>query len=190
MSLRYLLPIQSLHLFLVISVGTAKARVPWAQIQAARDEFIAPEYLPRNVTLKQYHHLCKKDINSLLEHWIERQAAGKIPLKFKKAAEDIRKNKRTWEEDGTDADTEEELPRDDGNQRRRRGASQGGSSGSRLTGQSDADEGSAEDGRGRSSSSEESSSEGELSPNDKVRNLAIHLIGPFDLVPPDARSCS
>ena len=36
-------------------------------------------------------------------------------------------------------------------------------------------EGSAKDGRGRFSSSEESSSEGELSPNDEVRNLAILL---------------
>jgi len=101
--------------------------------------------LPKQVTLKQYYHLCKEDINAMLEHWTWRQAAGKVAFRFRKVAKAIQKNKHALEEINADADAadadadmdlgeeaEEYLQGDDDNWAWRDGASQGdgGSNGS------------------------------------------------------------
>ncbi|KAH9027300.1 hypothetical protein EDB84DRAFT_1563480 [Lactarius hengduanensis] len=67
-----------------IAAGGGKGRVPWARLREAQGDFIAAEYLPEGVTLTQYHHLRLEDANALLKHWIQRQAAGKVPFRFKK----------------------------------------------------------------------------------------------------------
>ncbi|KAH9025353.1 hypothetical protein EDB83DRAFT_2319893 [Lactarius deliciosus] len=67
-----------------IAASGGKGRVPWAKLREAQGDFIAAKYLPEGVTLTQYHHLCLKDANALLKHWIQRQAAGKVPFCFKK----------------------------------------------------------------------------------------------------------
>jgi hypothetical protein len=111
--------IQPLSQFLGISIGTEKGRVPWAELQRAQGDYIKPKYLPKKVTLKQYYHLRQEDVNAILEHWAQRQAAGKVPFRFRKAAKTIRK-KRTLE--GSDADVdmgsgeeaEEDLQDDNG----------------------------------------------------------------------------
>jgi len=102
--------------------------------------------------LKQFYHIPKASANAILEHWTQRQADGKVPLKFKKAAKVIRERQRTSGEDsdndaGSGKEAEEEPRSDDD------GHSDGAS---------------AEDGRGRPSSARQ-----ERSPNGKVRNLDI-----------------
>ncbi|KAH9028956.1 hypothetical protein EDB85DRAFT_2147569 [Lactarius pseudohatsudake] len=67
-----------------IAAGGGKRRVPWAKLREAQGDWIAAEYLPEGVTLTQYHHIRLDDANSLLKHWIQRQAAGEIPFRFKK----------------------------------------------------------------------------------------------------------
>jgi len=62
--------------------------------------------LPEGVALKQYYHLRREDINSILEHWAWRQAAGKVPFCFRKMANAIQQNEHASEEDDADADTE------------------------------------------------------------------------------------
>ena len=52
-------------------------------MKEAQGDFILPKYLPDGITLTQYHHICLDDANDLLQHWMQRQAAGEIPLKFK-----------------------------------------------------------------------------------------------------------
>jgi len=66
-----------------ISVGGGKGRIPWARLKEAPGNFILSKYLPASVTLTQYHHICQEDVNALLKHWMQRQAAGKIPFCFK-----------------------------------------------------------------------------------------------------------
>ncbi|KAH9020903.1 hypothetical protein EDB85DRAFT_2152752 [Lactarius pseudohatsudake] len=67
-----------------IAAGGGKRRVPWAKLREAQGDWIAAEYLPEGVTLMQYHHIRLDNANSLLKHWIQRQAAGEIPFHFKK----------------------------------------------------------------------------------------------------------
>lgn len=100
-----MLLVQSLSLSLGISTGKVKGRVPWAKLKKAQNDFIEAKYLPKNIDLEQYYHLVQDDVNAILKHWTERQAAGEVPLQFKKV-EAARKNKRTPEENDTDADTE------------------------------------------------------------------------------------
>jgi hypothetical protein len=76
-------------LFLEISISNRKARVPWAELQRAWDKYIAPKYLPMQVTIKQYYHLRQKDVNSILQHWVQRQATGMVPFDFKKVTKAI-----------------------------------------------------------------------------------------------------
>ena len=83
-----------------------KGHVPWTEIQRDRDSYIKLKYLPEGVALKQYYHLCWEDINSILEHWAWRQAAGKVPFCFRKMANAIQQNERASEEDDADADME------------------------------------------------------------------------------------
>lgn len=100
-----LLPIQPLSLYLGTSIGKGKGRIPWAKLKAAQDDFIDPKYLPKNLILEQFHHLRQDDVNAMLNHWAERQAAGEVPFQFKKVNA-ARNNKRTPEENDADADTE------------------------------------------------------------------------------------
>jgi hypothetical protein len=72
---------------LAITTNATNGRVPWSKLDKHRQEYIKSEYLPEeNIELKQYYHLLQGDIDLMLKHWVERQAAGKIPLKFRKAA--------------------------------------------------------------------------------------------------------
>ena len=59
-------------------------RVPWARLEETQEQYIEQEYLPAGVRLKQFHHMRADVINALLQHWSERQAAGKIPFRFRK----------------------------------------------------------------------------------------------------------
>jgi hypothetical protein len=52
-------------------------------MQENQDQFILPEYLPNGCTLTQCHHMHKEDVNAVLKHWTDRQAAGEIPFRFK-----------------------------------------------------------------------------------------------------------
>ena len=70
--------------FLEMSTGNRKARVPWAELQRARGEYISSKYLPMQVSLRQYYHLRQGDVDSILRHWVRRQAAGMVPFCFKK----------------------------------------------------------------------------------------------------------
>ena len=100
----FLPPIRSLSQFLARSTGTLRGRVPWTDIQRARDEYIKPEYLPKNVILKQFHHLRQKDVDAILTHWIGRQASGRVPLRFKKVDKATRKDHHVPEGGDADAD--------------------------------------------------------------------------------------
>ena len=101
MSCRSLLPIHSLSQFLEINKRSKKGRVPWAKLEASPLNYIKPRYLPKNVTFKQCHHLCKEHVNTLLEFWFKRQAAGKVPLRFRKSA-----RSSASEENGSNAEME------------------------------------------------------------------------------------
>ena len=118
MGCRFLLPTQSLSGLVDTSIGTGKGRVPWAELQRAQGDYIKAKYLPEQVALTQYYHLRQEDVNAILKHWTWRQAAGKVPLRFKKAAKTIRQKNHASEENdaGTDmeaADEAEEDMRDD-----------------------------------------------------------------------------
>jgi hypothetical protein len=65
-------------------MGGRKGRVPWARLEEARAQYILAEYLLNDVTLTQFHHNLLEDADALLKHWTQRQAAGEIPLRFKK----------------------------------------------------------------------------------------------------------
>jgi hypothetical protein len=90
------------HVFLAISAGAGKGRVPWTELQRAQGDYIKEEYLPRHVTLKQYYHLRQKDVRAILGHWVRRKAAGKVPFRFKKAAKAVHKRTRTMTSEGND----------------------------------------------------------------------------------------
>ncbi|KAI9428291.1 hypothetical protein H4582DRAFT_2086330 [Lactarius indigo] len=66
-----------------IAVGRGKGRIPWARLKETPGDFILSKYLPASVTLTQYHHICQEDVNALLKHWTQRQAASEIPFHFK-----------------------------------------------------------------------------------------------------------
>jgi hypothetical protein len=68
-----------------MSASKGKKRVPWSELQRAQGDYIKRKYLPKQVALKQYYHIRREDADALLRHWTERQAAGKIPLRFNKA---------------------------------------------------------------------------------------------------------
>jgi hypothetical protein len=65
-----------------MAVG-GKRRIPWTALKDAQDAFIDREYLPDNVTLSQFHHIRRDDANTILQHWTNRQDAGKLPFRFK-----------------------------------------------------------------------------------------------------------
>ena len=85
------------------------------------------------MALKQYYHLRQKDVSAILEHWMGRQAAGKVPFLFRKAVRAILENNRTSDENGTGADMEpakeeEDLQDDEGSQAQVGGPPQGDAS--------------------------------------------------------------
>jgi hypothetical protein len=77
-------------------------------LKKARNNYIEDKYLPENVTLEQYYHLRQDDVNAMLKHWTERQAAGEVPFRFKKEVAALvaaaRKNNRTSGENDADSD--------------------------------------------------------------------------------------
>jgi hypothetical protein len=139
-SCRALLPIQSLSQCLEISNGTRKARVPWTRLQKAQADYIEPKYLPKRVTLKQYYHLTRQDVNAILKHWTRRQAAGKVPFCFRRA---VQENSDASDESNADSDSdicpseeaEEDSQGDNVSQARGDGASRGDSGVSSSTDQ-------------------------------------------------------
>jgi len=106
----------------VRSAGTLRGRVPWTDIQRAQDKYIHPKYLPKNVVLKQFHHLCQKDIDAILKHWIQRQACSKVPFRFKKVNKATQKDHRVSE--GGDADANMEPGKEADGDRQGDGSSQ------------------------------------------------------------------
>lgn len=93
-------------------------------------EFIKPKYLPKNVTLRQYHHLHRDEVDALLKHWVRRQAAGKPPLRFREMVKDDLQNEHIPEENNADADmepggeAEEDIQDGDGGQMQENGTFQ------------------------------------------------------------------
>jgi len=81
-----------------------KGRVPWAELQRAQGNYIEAKYLPEEVALKQYYHLCQEDVNAILRHWVKRQSDGKVPLLFKKAVKATHQNMHTSEGNSSDSD--------------------------------------------------------------------------------------
>lgn len=111
-----MLLVLSLSRILAIYNNTGKIRVPWSKLERAREEYIEDRYMPEDdVVLKQYYHLVKDDVNAMLKHWTERQADGKLPLRFKHVPKPktIRKKKRTEEESDTDSGMASEEAEDD-----------------------------------------------------------------------------
>lgn len=98
-----LLPTRLLSRFLDISIGAGKGRVPWKKIQQSQGDYIKAKYLPKGVILTQYYHLRQEDVNAILEHWTRRQAAGKVPFRFRKVAKAIRQQERNSEENDAGA---------------------------------------------------------------------------------------
>jgi len=62
---------------------------------------ILNQSIAKNITLKQFHHLCQEDINAILRYWAQRKADSKVPFCFRKAAKAMWKDKHTLE--GSDA---------------------------------------------------------------------------------------
>src|SRR6266571_3250382 len=85
-----------------ISVGRGKGRIPWARLKEAPGDFILSKYLPASVMLTQYHHIHQEDVNTLLKHWTQRQAAGKIPFRFK--MRDVRRGQAQENDEETPGD--------------------------------------------------------------------------------------
>ena len=96
-----------------MSTGNRKARVPWAELQRARDEYIESKYLPMQVVLRQYYHLRQGDVDSILRHWVRRQAAGMVPLRFKKVTKVIPQRNGDGIDMGS-SDEDEDLQNNDG----------------------------------------------------------------------------
>ena len=116
-----MLPIQSLSQFPAIATRTSKGRVPWTELQRDRRKYIKSKYLPKDVALKQFHHLHQEDVNAILGHWTQRQADGKVPFLFREVAKAAPKNQRTREGSDADADVgpgegDEDRQGDDGSQ--------------------------------------------------------------------------
>ena len=54
-------------------------------MQDNQADYILPEYLPEGINHTQIYHMHLGDLNSLLQHWTQRQAAGNISFHVKKA---------------------------------------------------------------------------------------------------------
>ena len=87
-----------------MSVGKGKGRVPWSKLGKDQLNYIEAKYLPKNLTLKEVHHLCQEEVDGILKHWTYRQAANEVPFTFR-TPRPIQQNNRTVEESNADADT-------------------------------------------------------------------------------------
>ena len=100
-------------------------------LKKAQNSYIEDKSLPKNVTLEQYYHLRQDDVNTMLKHWTERQAAGEVPFRFKKEVTAAWKNNRTPEENDANSSAEldeggiEHSQSSDGSQARGNGESPG-----------------------------------------------------------------
>jgi hypothetical protein len=96
------------------TIGVGKGQVSWAKLHKAQGQYIQQKYLPNKVTLQQYYHFHQKDANAILEHWIQRQAASKVPFYFIMEVKVIWKNQRTLDENDEPQEEAEQDPEDDG----------------------------------------------------------------------------
>ena len=71
-------------------------RIPWDRLMEDQDKFIDPEYLPVGLHLLPNHHLRKEFIKAILKHWTEREAEGKISLRFNKVDKADRCRKQAY----------------------------------------------------------------------------------------------
>ena len=102
-----------------MTTGAGKGRVPWTELQRTQGDYIKEEYLPKHVILKQYYHFRQQEVRTILGHWTRRQAAGKVPFRFKKAIKAIPQKTRASEGSDGDANTgpSEESPDQQDNDR-------------------------------------------------------------------------
>jgi hypothetical protein len=63
-------------------------------MQEDQDDYILPEYLPQGLTLNNFYHMRIHDLDTLLQHWAQRQASGQIPFRFKNVGRLDRYGKR------------------------------------------------------------------------------------------------
>jgi len=100
--------------------GKPKATVPWAAIRDDRSEFIADEYLPHDIKIKDPSKLQSSEADDLLDYWHERQENGQRPTFTFKAWMNSNKNmeKPVWMSDsdfgsgeGEERDDEPQSPR-------------------------------------------------------------------------------
>ena len=70
-------------------------------MRESQGNFILPEYLPHDTVLTQFHHMRVDELNSLLQHWTQRQASGEIPFRFKTIEKIDRQRKRASTVDDT-----------------------------------------------------------------------------------------
>ena len=100
-------------------------------LKKAQNSYIEDKYLSKNVTLEQYYHLRQDDVNVMLKHWTERQAAGEVPFWFKKEVAAAQKNNCTPKENDANSSAEldeggiKHLQSGDGSQARGNGESPG-----------------------------------------------------------------
>ena len=130
--------------------------------------------MPKDVTLRQYYHIYWQDINTILKHWAQRQATGKVPFAFKKVGK--AKNNHSVEEGnadadlGMDGDAEGDLEHNNDSKDSEDEESQGDSSSSNGQSTSLLDA-AAEDGQSDSSSVEQ-----QPLPEKKVSNLGYFIL--------------
>ncbi|KAF8261280.1 hypothetical protein EI94DRAFT_1705653 [Lactarius quietus] len=84
-----------------VAAGGGKGRIPWVRLSEAPDDFILPQYLRNGITLTQYHHIRVEDIDALLKHWTQRQAAREILFQFKNSVNANRHGKKVSVNDDT-----------------------------------------------------------------------------------------
>jgi hypothetical protein len=65
------------------------------------------------VVLRQYYHLCQGDVNSILWHWVWRQATGMVPFHFKKVTKAIPQRNGDGVDMGS-SDEDEDLQNNNG----------------------------------------------------------------------------
>jgi hypothetical protein len=105
-------PTQSLIGFLDISIGSGKGRVPWSRLRKAQGDYIKTKYLPEDIVIKQFYHLCLDEVKAILEHWAKRQDSGKVPFRFRKGAKKIQQNEPNLEENDSGTRSDEDLEDD------------------------------------------------------------------------------
>ncbi|KAG1738662.1 uncharacterized protein EDB91DRAFT_1082694 [Suillus paluster] len=101
-----------------ICSGIDKAGVPWSAIVQSQDDFVARQYLPADVNLKEPSKLQNWDTTALLNFWYARQKMGEGPMFLFKAWRnkegDMRKRVMIWRprDSSTESESEAEGPGD------------------------------------------------------------------------------